>query len=215
MKKPFAPVGFGLIAFLLGALVLGLSGCEVTSDPGKVSIHPDSALLREGESITLTASGGREYTWRLEREEWGRLNTRRGESVVYTSVYTPPWGQSAVQKVIVTANVVGTNSTTATLTGEAYITHRPEGVVLKVKPTTATLHHVGDTATFSVSGGVRYEWRLSQPTWGTLSDLTGSRTTYRNLREPPVDGSLEIQVLTVRDALSGQEARAEIYLHRP
>ncbi len=216
MKKVVA--GFEMVVgmAILGIILAGIWGCELTSDPGEVTIRPDSAALREGESITLTASGGRTYLWQLEHEDWGRLNTRRGDTVVYTSHYTPPWGQSAVQKVLVTADSVGTNATPTKLKAEAYITHRPEGgVALRLKPTTATLHAVGATATFSVTGGTRYQWSLSQPTWGTLSHLTGERTTYRNLRAPAADGGLEIQVLTVRDVVSGQEARAEIYLHLP
>lgn len=201
----------------VGGLLVALlvyTGCEVTSDKGEVTITPSSATVREGKSVTLTAAGGRTYMWRLENEAWGRLNARRGQTVVYTSRHTPASGASAVQKITVTADVAGTNEAPTTLTGEAFITHLSDGIVVRLTPTTATLRGVGATAAFTAAGGTRYEWRLSQTDWGTLSALTGARTTYQNLKEPPADGSMIIQTLTVKDVPSGVEASAQIYLYR-
>lgn len=121
------PAVFGSAALLMITL---LCGCEVDSAAQKVKINPDSATLRYGESVTLTAYNGYVYTWSLANETYGMLSARSGMTVTYTSYYDPP--TPVVQVVRVTSSFSdngggssSTNSSSSTNTAEAYITHIP------------------------------------------------------------------------------------------
>ncbi|MBU4198643.1 MAG: hypothetical protein KKE37_03010 [Verrucomicrobia bacterium] len=129
-------MGAGLII----AAGLFLAGCEVDSASSSIEITPDSvALGSKGQSVTLTAVGGYECTWSLATDTWGILNTRKGNQVVYTSLYQPS-GELAVIQIVTLAskfttmsgldntsvlvaatNIPSTNVHYAT----AYITHLP------------------------------------------------------------------------------------------
>jgi len=61
---------------------------------------------------------------------------------------------------------------------------------------------VGQSVTFTASGGYDYTWHLSQPTWGTLSTTTGDTTTYTSLYDPGPSNS-PVQVLTVNSSIPG------------
>ena len=113
----------GLISFVAAVL---MTGCEVTSDKKQVEINPGSAALRKGEAVTLLASGGADYSWKLETESMGFLSSRSGAAVQYTSRFTPASGEKHLQKVTVQADISSVNtSNTAILTqtATAYITH--------------------------------------------------------------------------------------------
>lgn len=122
-----------VVSVALGSAVLltivCLCGCEVDSAAQKIEIRPDSATLRYGESVTLTAYNGYIYTWSLANESYGMLSSRSGMMVTYTSFYDPP--TPVVQVVKVTSsfsdNSVSASSTnsSSTNTAEAYITHIP------------------------------------------------------------------------------------------
>lgn len=109
-------------------MIVFLCGCEVDSAAQKIEIRPDSATLRYGESITLTAYNGYEYNWSLQNTSWGRLNTRQGMMVTYTSFYDPT--APAVQIITVTSTFSdntdsSSGSNPVSHTAESYITHIP------------------------------------------------------------------------------------------
>lgn len=108
------------------SLVL-LNGCETTSASDTPEISPSTATVRIGEAVEFRASGGFEYTWSLQNETMGRLDTRRGEKVVYRSMFNPTTSNSAIQIIRVKSKISGTSSTTNSSiyerTTEAYITH--------------------------------------------------------------------------------------------
>jgi hypothetical protein len=130
-----------LIIAVCAAVAAFFCACEVDSASGEVVISPSSAVLKKGESIQFTASGGYEYRWSLKNEEWGMLSSRRGPLTVYTSLYDPrdctgcKPEQGAVQILYaesyipasLTAGGKAGGASNATMdvlmTGEAYITH--------------------------------------------------------------------------------------------
>ena len=123
-KSFFFPAAWSLAALLM---IVFLCGCEVDSASHKIEIRPDSATLRYGENITLTAYNGYIYNWSLQNEAWGRLNTRQGMMVTYTSLYDP--AAPALQVITVTSSFVdddtdsSSSTNPVTHTAEAYITH--------------------------------------------------------------------------------------------
>jgi hypothetical protein len=97
-----------------------------------VRITPDSAVLRDGQSVTFTATGGYDYEWSLENDSYGVLSTRRGATTTYVSMIDPGSDTNQVggvtQILRVTSTVSGGTSTTnsgqvTTGTAEAHITH--------------------------------------------------------------------------------------------
>ncbi len=128
-------IGGGIAGLLVSMLFCG--GCEVDSASSELYITPDSVALSDvGQSVTLTCVGGYQCSWSLATENWGRLNTRRGDQVIYTSEYRPADGLPVVQVVTVSsrfssmsgqANLAG--ATNASMTNAqyatAYITHLP------------------------------------------------------------------------------------------
>ncbi|MBI3987643.1 MAG: hypothetical protein HY343_12020 [Lentisphaerae bacterium] len=130
--------GYIVLALLLAAGGLGLVGCEVNSADQSVRISPDTARIRYGEAVVLTADRGYFFHWTLENEEWGQLSSRSGNPVTYTSYYAP--GTSAVAVQVITVASTYTDSTgtggssgsspsttngtsTITDTAQAHITH--------------------------------------------------------------------------------------------
>lgn len=115
-----------LLGLTMVAAIGFITGCEVDSAAHKIEIRPDTATLRYGESVTLTAYNGYVYNWSLQNESWGRLSARQGIMVTYTSLYDP--SAPAVQVITVTStfsdNDSGSSSSNpVTHTAEAYITH--------------------------------------------------------------------------------------------
>jgi hypothetical protein len=105
-----------------------LCGCEVDSAARKIEVRPDSATLRYGESVTLTAYNGYVYEWSLQNETYGKLSSRSGTMVTYTSISDPV----SPQFQIITVNSTfsdndsgSTSSNPVSHTAEAYITHIP------------------------------------------------------------------------------------------
>lgn len=69
------------------AAMIFTAGCETDSaDEISVSISPNYAKLKAGQSITLTASGGWNYRWSVRPSTAGSLSRTAGDSVVYTAV---------------------------------------------------------------------------------------------------------------------------------
>ncbi len=121
--KSFAALAARISAAFL--MIVVLCGCEVDSAAQKIEIRPDSATLRYGESVTLTAYNGYEYTWSLQNDTWGRLNTRSGMMVTYTSISDPATPQVQIITVSSTFsdNSGSGGSNPVSHTAEAYITH--------------------------------------------------------------------------------------------
>jgi hypothetical protein len=135
---------FGIIcgAGVLAGLGLWLAGCEVDSAASTIYITPDSVVLTEKyQAVTLTCEGGYECTWSLATDTWGTLNTRRGNQVVYTSLYKPSGDTPVVQVVTVASKFTEMNGlqgvptlggatnvpTTNIVYASAYITHMSSG----------------------------------------------------------------------------------------
>jgi len=109
-------------------MIVFLCGCEVDSAARKIEVRPDSATLRYGESVTLTAYNGYVYEWSLQNETYGKLSSRSGMMVTYTSITDPTSPQ--VQIITVTSTFSdndsgSTSSNPVSHTAEAYITHIP------------------------------------------------------------------------------------------
>ena len=74
---------------------------------------------------------------------------------------------------------------------------------LTITPSSIGLRN-GDTAVFTASGGFDYSWSLQNPSWGTLSALTGPTTTYTDRYVPGSNGNASaVQVLTVTSSIQG------------
>ena len=104
-----------------------LAGCEVDSASRKIEIHPNSATLKYGQALTLSALNGYVYTWSLADNTIGTLNTRQGQQVTYTSMTDP--ATPVVQIITVSSTFSETDSSgtgsnaPVVHTAEAYITH--------------------------------------------------------------------------------------------
>lgn len=120
----------GYILFLSSisaCLLILVNGCETTPATDKPQITPSAAVVKIGNSVEFTASGGYEYTWSLEDPTLGRLDTLRGSRVVYRSMYDPGASNSALQILTVSSTISGasqvTNAPSFEHTAEAHITH--------------------------------------------------------------------------------------------
>jgi len=121
-------IGLWLGCMALAApLAFMLTGCEVDSASSRIEIHPDSATILYGQSLTLSALNGYVYDWSLSDNTMGTLNIRRGQQVIYTSMTDP--ATPAVQIITVKSTFsdhsdsgVGSNAPVVH-SAEAYITH--------------------------------------------------------------------------------------------
>ena len=113
---------------VLAPIAFLLAGCEVDSASRKIEIHPDSATIKYGQALTLSALNGYVYDWSLSDNTMGTLNTRRGQQVIYTSMTDPV--TPVVQTITVTSTFSDNSDTNGTgsnapvvHSAEAYITH--------------------------------------------------------------------------------------------
>ena len=126
MKFKSIGLWLGCLA-VVAPVALLLAGCEVDSASRKIEIHPDSATLKYGQSLTLSALNGYVYVWSLSDNTLGTLNTRSGQQVTYTSMTDP--ATPVVQIVTVSSTFSDTDASGSgsnapvVHTGEAYITH--------------------------------------------------------------------------------------------
>ena len=119
MKLGIVSTGLGVVVGLLL-----LTGCDSDSSEADVRIHPSSVTIREGAAIGFEASGGYDYEWSLEHDNWGSLSTRIGSSTTYTSRHTPSTNAADNTQVLtVTSTIEGTSQTNYLEQAEAYITH--------------------------------------------------------------------------------------------
>ena len=99
-------------AALAAGLCVALTGCETSSpDETVVSISPEEATLTAANpSVTLTASGGWNYSWGCD-DDYGKLNKYSGSSVVYTAKVFGGGESNIVQRVTVTIqNLTNSNA---------------------------------------------------------------------------------------------------------
>ena len=122
---------FPVCAIIFSLACFAGTGCESDSTESMVTITPDSVVVRRGDAVEFTASGGYEYTWSLETEDadtesYGYLSTRTGSKTVYTCLEEPESGTvTRVLKVVSAIEGAGsTNSNPDAWTGRAYITHQ-------------------------------------------------------------------------------------------
>ncbi len=124
MKKILIVV---FLCSISSCLLILLNGCETTSAASVPQITPSSTVIKNGNTVEFRASGGFEYEWSLQDDTLGRLDTRRGERVLYRSMHEPTGSNSAMQVLTVLSTITGTGQTTNTAsytqTAEAYITH--------------------------------------------------------------------------------------------
>lgn len=113
---------------VVAPLICLVTGCEVDSAAHRIEIHPDSATIKYGQSVTLSALNGYIYDWSLSDTTLGILNTRRGPQVTYTSMNDP--ATLVVQVITVTSTFSDNTDTSGSgsnapvvHTAEAYITH--------------------------------------------------------------------------------------------
>ena len=111
--------------FCLVIALFALLGCETeSSEQIAISITPNTATLRLGESQEFTASGWQDYTWSISPSDRGVLSTRKGDRTVYTAVS----GTNDIVVLTLEANVRTTNTTAgggSRVRAEALITHQP------------------------------------------------------------------------------------------
>ncbi len=128
MKRVCYAIG---VAFGLCSVLCLFNACEVDSATHEIEITPSSAVLKYGESVTLTAKNGYDYEWSLTTAGIGVLSSYRGNQVVYRSIIDPSSPQVQVIKVtsVFSDSYYEDGSTTGSTpvahTAEAYITHIP------------------------------------------------------------------------------------------
>ncbi|OVE76210.1 hypothetical protein BVX97_02130 [bacterium E08(2017)] len=73
-----------------------------------------------------------------------------------------------------------------------------------ITPGSATIA-VGESVTFTASGGFEYEWSLanSPDEWGSLSNTKGPSTTYTSLKNSSSNSAAATRALTVRSYITG------------
>lgn len=95
-------------AMSLMLMVAMMVGCE-SADGYSIDVSVSSYSVRNGGTVSLSASGWDDYTWSLSDGSLGYLNKLNGNSVIYTSR-----ASSGTQKVTVVARGSGAVAATPT-----------------------------------------------------------------------------------------------------
>ena len=113
--KHILPAFAAAVVLAGAALVACLSaGCE-SADSYSISVSPNYAKLKPGQSVTLNASGWSAYTWSLDNESGAHLSGTTGKSVVfYAEGASETNAFSTVYNVVVTAVGSGASSGSGT-----------------------------------------------------------------------------------------------------
>lgn len=121
--RPALPI---CLAAAFSAMAILLGGCETESAASaQITVSPSSARLSaRNPSVTLSASGGWNYTWSLSNSSYGSLSRASGSSVTYTaSFFGGDSGSSNAVEQIVTVSAAGSSATnSASLSAKAVIT---------------------------------------------------------------------------------------------
>ena len=104
MKKTTRSGLFAVLAIAAAAVSALVAGCE-SADSYSISISPNYAKVKPGQSVTLNASGWSDYSWTLDNESGAHLSGTTGKSVVF---YAEAGASNAVFNVVATA--VGSGS---------------------------------------------------------------------------------------------------------
>ena len=111
--KHILPAFAAAVVLAGAALVACLSaGCE-SADSYSISVSPNYAKLKPGQSVTLNASGWSAYTWSLDNESGAHLSGTTGKSVVF---YAETGASNTVYNVTATAVGSGSSSGSGTNT---------------------------------------------------------------------------------------------------
>jgi hypothetical protein len=182
----------GLIAFVTmisGALLW--SGCEVSdasSSTDPVFITPESVVLKQGQTAQFQAHGGYDYKWSLDQNDGsGKLNTTRGDTVIYTCLST---NIGSMPKTIrVTSTIAGSAEDGGASNSAAYAVEATAEVFwpgstggggnVSISPSGASNIATNGTKVYTASGGTSpYTWTVSNSSLGSVSPSTGNSTTY-------------------------------------
>lgn len=122
----------GLAAAIAASLIICV-GCDI--EPAQdftISVEPQAATLRQGQSAEFVASGGLTYSWAIDQasstQRWGVLSAQTGERVRYTSVHSED-DTTHIQVLTVTSNLgdddTSSNAVINQASAEVYIYHVP------------------------------------------------------------------------------------------
>ena len=116
---------FAAAAVLAGAVLSAFfaSGCE-DAESYSISVSPNYAKIKPGQSVTLTASGWSDYTWSIDGSA-AHLSATTGKSVVVTAE-----SGSASNAVV---NVIATAAGSGSVSGSGTNTTSSAGYTAKAK----------------------------------------------------------------------------------
>ena len=109
---------FAAAAVLAGAALTAClsSGCE-SADSYSISVSPNYAKIKPGQSVSLHASGWSNYQWTLDNENGAHLSATTGKSVVFyaesvsdTNAFSTVYNVTAVAVGSGSSSGSGTNS---------------------------------------------------------------------------------------------------------
>lgn len=129
MKRPSRSLSVLSLAAasLFVAVGLAVTACESENKDTRdnvLDVTPSYTKMNQGHTVTLTASGGKDYVWSLSDDSIGSLSSRHGASVVYKAQICT--ATEATQTVTVQGNLPyreeGSNSVSQA-TGTATILH--------------------------------------------------------------------------------------------
>jgi hypothetical protein len=108
------------VAALLAACLCLVTGCEVEpTSQASITVTPNFAKMKEGQSLIFTASGWTDYRWSLSDKNIGVLDSTTGSSVTYTAIAD----SSASQNLTVTGRNAGTGTNVTDVTTVVVIQH--------------------------------------------------------------------------------------------
>ncbi|MDA3797577.1 MAG: hypothetical protein PF692_00645 [Kiritimatiellae bacterium] len=169
------------------------TGTDVT-----LSISPTSASVNSsGDIVSFTASGDDDesYSWWLANDSWGELTQGSDTQVSYL------WnGSGDGETQILYCRNAGQTVEAAISQGEA-----PSS--LSINPSQVDVMYLGQV-TFTASGGVEdtYEWGLSEPTWGTMTQSSVNKSVYTRT----IEANGGIQYITLEN---GSESVQAVAIH--
>ena len=104
---------FAALVLAASALSVLVAGCE-SGDSYSISVSPNYAKIKPGQSVTLNASGWSNYSWSLSSENGAHLSATTGKSVVFYAESTA--GSNTVYNVTAVAIGSGASSGSGTNT---------------------------------------------------------------------------------------------------
>ena len=107
---------FPAVLALAAVFAAFLAGCE-SGDSYSISVSPNYAKVKPGQSVTLTASGWENYSWSLSNENGAHLSATTGKSVVF---YAESGASNAVYNVTAVAVGSGAGGSTNTASSAGY-----------------------------------------------------------------------------------------------